>query len=149
MVEKGEKKRPMNNREIQLALIENFVNMQKVLTNLSIKFDVLSDNITRLLQLFEISAKSFIKKNEENGFTKEDKALVEKLDILLDQNKTIAKGLTLVEEKIRHKVYPEESIIRNRFTQERATNQAPIFNSPEAPKPEFNEKPKPRPLPRI
>jgi seryl-tRNA synthetase len=102
-------KKHLTNKEIQLALIENFVNLQKVLTNLSIKFDGLSDNITRLLQIFEISAKSFIRKNEE-GFgntPREDKELLNKLDSLVDQNKTIARGLTLIEEKIRHKIYGE------------------------------------------
>ena len=96
-------------KEIELALIENFVNMQKVLTNLTIKFDILSENITKLLQLFEISAKSFIRKLEEGPEPKEDKELLRKLDTLLDQNKTIAKGLTLIEEKIKHKVYSDET----------------------------------------
>jgi seryl-tRNA synthetase len=106
MIKKSEDKvsqpRQLNNREVQLALIENFVNLQRVLTNLTVKFDNLSDNISRLLQLFEISAKSFVKKQEEPALG-EDKDLIKKLDTLLDQNKTIAKGLTLIEEKIRHK----------------------------------------------
>ena len=103
----------ISNKEVQLALIENFVNLQKVLTNLTIKFDGLSDNISKLLQLFEISAKSFIRKQEEPGLGAE-KELLRKLDSLLDQNKTIAKGLTLIEEKIRHKIYPspEEELSR-------------------------------------
>ena len=54
-----------------------------------------------MLQLFEISAKSFVKKQEEGGH--EDKDLLHKLDTLLDQNKTIASGLTLMEEKIKHR----------------------------------------------
>jgi hypothetical protein len=99
------KPKPPTSREIELALIENFVNLQKVLTNLTVKFDYLSDNISKLLQLFEISAKSFIKKQEEPAAT-EEKELLRKLDTLLDQNKTIAKGLTLIEDKIRHKLYP-------------------------------------------
>jgi len=110
MAKKGEKKaKPKlpSTKEIELALIENFVNMQKVLTNLTLKFDLLSDNISKLLQLFEMSAKSFIRKQEAEPETKEDKDLLKKLDTLLDQNKTIAKGLTLIEEKIKHKVYPE------------------------------------------
>jgi hypothetical protein len=96
-------KKTLSNREIQLALIENFVSLQKVLTNLTIKFDALSDNISKLLQLFEISAKTFIRKNEEG--VPEDKEILNKLNTLLEQNKTVAKGLTLVEEKIRHKMY--------------------------------------------
>jgi transcriptional regulator of NAD metabolism len=75
------------------------------MTNLSIKFDSLSDQMSRLLQLFEISAKTFVVKQEELTSSKDDQELVKKLDVLMDQNKTIAKGLTLVEEKIRHRIY--------------------------------------------
>jgi hypothetical protein len=125
-------KRAMTNREIQLALIDNFVNLQKVLTNLTLRFDEMSGNINKLLQLFELSAKSFISKNQ-NGLastSQEDKDLVNKLDVLLDQNKTIAKGLTLIEEKIRHKIYPDNAVSE--------TSSIPDFSMPM----------KPRPLPR-
>ena len=104
------KPKPLSNREIQLALVENFVGMQRVLTNLTVKFEALSDNITRLLQLFEISARNFIQKTEEAALPKpipKDKELLKKIDSLLDQNKTIARGLTLIEEKIRHKINPD------------------------------------------
>jgi len=104
MAKKGDKK-GLTTREINLALIQNFINLQKVMTNLSIKFDSLSDQMSRLLQLFEISAKTFVAKQEEVSEKKDDQELVKKLDVLLDQNKTIAKGLTLVEEKIRHRMY--------------------------------------------
>ena len=40
----------------------NFISLQKVLTNLSGRFDELSDNMSKLLQLFEISAKTFAEK---------------------------------------------------------------------------------------
>lgn len=91
---------------IQNMLIENFVNLQKVLTNLAIKFESLSDQISKLLQLFEISAKSFVEKQSpEFGEKEKDKEFLEKLDKLLDQNKTIAKGLTLMEEKLRERIY--------------------------------------------
>jgi hypothetical protein len=116
MAKKGEKK-GLTTREINLALIQNFINLQKVMTNLSIKFDSLLDQMSRLLQLFEISAKTFVTKQEEVGEKKDDQELVKKLDALLDQNKTIAKGLTLVEEKIRHRIYgdlPSASSATNR-----------------------------------
>lgn len=91
---------------IQNMLIENFVNLQKVLTNLAVKFESLSDQISKLLQLFEISAKSFVEKQSpELGEKEKDKEFLEKLDKLLDQNKTIAKGLTLMEEKLRERIY--------------------------------------------
>ena len=53
------KRDALSKDEIQLALIDNFINLQKVMANLSVKFDELSLNISRLLQLFEISAKTF------------------------------------------------------------------------------------------
>lgn len=134
MVDQKIKKKKISQEEINLALIENFVMMQKSLTNLAVKFDTLSNNISNLLQLFEISARTFIRKQEGMIVpdAKEDKDLLNKLDTLLDQNKTIAKGLTLIEEKIRHKVGNESPIKDMMHTE-----------------PEFGEKPRPRPLPRI
>lgn len=101
---------------IQNMLIENFVNLQKVLTNLAVKFESLSDQISKLLQLFEISAKSFVEKQiPELGEKEKDKEFLEKLDKLLDQNKTIAKGLTLMEEKLRERIYgPQFDIEKER-----------------------------------
>ena len=124
------KPKKLTNREVQLALIENFVGMQKALTNLTFKFDHLSDNISKLLHLFELSAQTFMRK-EQAGFG-EDKDVLGKLDTLLDQNKTIAKGLTLIEEKIKHKVYGETKEV------ESPTHMGGMMG-----------RPMPRPLPRI
>jgi hypothetical protein len=113
MAKKGEKKshqKKLSNQEIQLAVLENFVGLQKALVDMSIKFDLLSNNISGLLALFEEATKTFMKKYEEKDPAIEDKNLINKLDTLLEQNKTIAKGLTLIEEKIKHKIYPEEVI---------------------------------------
>lgn len=143
MIEKGEKKKAMTNREIQIALVENFVNMQKVLTNLSVKFDMLSDNMSRLLQVFEIAARNFIKKSDDGTLTKDDKALLEKLDVLVDQNRTIAKGLTLVEEKMRHKLYSEENTLK------RLPPRPIERTNPQETAPNLSERPRPKPLPRI
>ncbi len=90
--------------ELEKMLIDNFVNLQKVLTNLSLKFDVLSTNISKLLQLFEVSAKSLAQK-QVLGLGEKDDELMKKLDSLLEQNKTIAKGLTLIEGKLRESSY--------------------------------------------
>lgn len=110
---KTPKKKAMTKGEIEEALISNFTNLQRVLTNLSIKFEDLSNNMSKILQLFEISAKSFAEKYSEKSedhpekqtpAQKEtDKKYLEKLDSLLDQNKTIAKGIMLMEEKIRQR----------------------------------------------
>jgi len=117
MIEKtgtSNKKKILKKQEIQEILINNFTNLQKVLTNLSIKFDELSTNLSRLLQLFEISAKNFAekysdKKPEEvtEKSQQTDKEYLKKLDSLLDQNKTIAKGIMLMEERIRKRDAPQ------------------------------------------
>jgi hypothetical protein len=92
----------MTNSNIEDMLVENFVQLQKVMTNLSIKFDSLSSQISKLLELFELSAKSFIERNqEEEPIIEENKELLDRLNTLLDQNKTIARGLTLLEERLR------------------------------------------------
>lgn len=87
-------------------LIQNFVNLQKALTTLTLKFDTLSDNITKLLQLFELSAKSFAEKNPMMKDSEKDREFLEKLNLLMEQNKVIAKGLTLMEEKLRQRINP-------------------------------------------
>lgn len=80
-------------------LIENFVGLQKVMINLSIKFEGLSENISRLLEVFELSARDQLGASPKT----EDKELLKKIDNLIDQNKTIAKGLVLIEEKVRER----------------------------------------------
>ncbi len=91
-------KKTESKSDFEQTLLDNFVNLQKVLTNLAVKFDTLSDQISKLLQLFEISAKSFAEKSSETDIDGES---VDKLDTLLEQNKIIAKGIMLMEEKMR------------------------------------------------
>ncbi|MDH3353425.1 MAG: hypothetical protein OEL87_03180 [Nanoarchaeota archaeon] len=89
-------KKKMTAREREELLIENFVGLQHAMTNMSIKFGSLSDNISKLLQIFEEAAKNFA-----SGGKPDDKDMLNKIDSLLDQNKTIAKGLVLMEGKLR------------------------------------------------
>ncbi len=51
------------------------------------------------MQLFEISAKSFADRNSDKSGL--DQEFLKKLDTLLDQNKTISKGIMMMEERIR------------------------------------------------
>jgi hypothetical protein len=83
--------------KVEKVLIENFVSLQHVMTNLALKFDNLAGQISKLLELFEISAKTLA----EKGPTAEDKTntgVMEKLDSLLEQNKVIARGIALIHE---------------------------------------------------
>jgi len=114
-----EKKKPkekkMTAREREEMLIENFVGLQHAMTNMSIKFGALSDNMTKLLQVFEEAAKNFI-----SGGKSDDKDMLNKIDSLLNQNKTIAKGLVLMEGKLRGRAEePQRMPMRNEMPQSR------------------------------
>jgi hypothetical protein len=94
-----EKKENTNSsgQKMEQVLIENFVSLQKVMTNLAVKFDSLSGQISRLLELFEISAKTLAEKDYSIK-TEPDKKVMEKMDTILEQNKVIAKGISLLHE---------------------------------------------------
>lgn len=89
---------------IEDKILQNLVALQKVHTNLAEKFENLSEQISNLLALFESAARTFAKQAPA-GVTEKDKEFLEKIDKLLDQNKTIARGLTLMEQKMREKIY--------------------------------------------
>lgn len=116
MVKKVTMKKGKNKVEIDKALVDNFVALQKVFTNLAVKMDNLTDQIAKLLNLFEISARSFAEKQAGKDIKKReaDKEFLQKVDSLLEQNKTIARGLTLMEEKMRERIkesMPEQTRI--------------------------------------
>lgn len=84
--------------------LQSLVELQKVHINIAEKFDKLSTNIENLLALFELAARNFANQpNMQN--TERDKEFLDKIDKLLDQNKLLAKGLSLMEEKMRERVY--------------------------------------------
>ena len=93
---KSSGKSKMTAKEREELLIENFVGLQHAMTNMSVKFGGLSDNISKLLEIFEESAKNFV-----SGGKPDDAEMLSKIDSLLNQNKTIAKGLVLMEGKLR------------------------------------------------
>ena len=97
----GKSNKKIPKEEIDQALLDNFINLQRVLTNLAVKFDDLSNNISKLLQLFELATKSFADNRGKQSAI--DPELLKKLDYLLEQNKTISKGIMLMEERARNK----------------------------------------------
>ena len=129
------KKKSLSKADLDQTLIDNFINLQKVLTNLSLRFEELSGNISKLLQLFEISAKNFAEKYSDGSNGGTDKDFVTKLDSLLDQNKTISKGIMLMEERIREKEALNPNSKDSNFQQIGRTH-------------EFAERSRSRPLPR-
>jgi len=89
---------------VEKILVENFVSLQRVMVNLSVKLDNLASQISQLLSLFEISAKSLAEKNIDLGGNYE-KRMMEKLDNLVDQNKTIARGVSFLHEGEQKQVF--------------------------------------------
>lgn len=99
---------------IEKALIENFIGLQKVMLNMSTKFEDLTDQISKLLNLFEVSAKALAEKDHsKEKSSQNEKKIIEKLDNLGEQNKILAKGITLLhegEEAIEAAAMPEEKM---------------------------------------
>ena len=82
------------------VLVENFVALQKVIAELAKNFDSLSSRITKLLDLFEISAKTLAEKDFETGRdARFEKELNQKMDTLVEHNKLFARGLSLLHER--------------------------------------------------
>jgi len=79
-------------------LIENFVGLQEAMTNLSKKFSELSQNLNNLLGVFELAAKTLAESEKQV-----DNTLSTKLDALIEQNKSIAREINIVDGKIRRK----------------------------------------------
>ncbi|MSS74988.1 hypothetical protein EXS73_02130 [Candidatus Pacearchaeota archaeon] len=108
---------------MQELLVKNLIELQKVHTQVIERFDKVSHQLSDLLALFEATARTFAEHPSNQGLDK-DKEFLEKIDLLLGQNKTIAKGLTLMEDHIRERVYgkqPEEAT---------ETSNAPIASRP-------------------
>lgn len=122
-------------------ILENLIELQKVHINLAEKFDKLAKEISHLLSLFELTAQSFAK-NPAVKMNETDKEFLDKIDKLLEQNKTIAKGLTLMEDHIRRKISGSPTPIQE--TQMTPTEQTTSEYTPSSPQRRPN-----RPLPKF
>ncbi|NCO11367.1 hypothetical protein CO038_01620 [Candidatus Pacearchaeota archaeon CG_4_9_14_0_2_um_filter_39_13] len=97
-------KKSSKTEKLENKLVENMVELQKLHVNLIEKFDGLAEQVTHLLALFETSAKTFAKSPAIEMASK-DHEFLQKIDKLLEQNKVLAKGLTLMEQKLRERMY--------------------------------------------
>jgi len=101
---KTKKKKSYNyNPKVQTLLIENFAGLQKAMTNMAIRFETLSTQMSNLLEIFELSAKNFVSQAQPQSGPEENKDILNKVDSLLEQNKLLAKGLVTLEEKLRQR----------------------------------------------
>jgi len=90
---------PKTELGVERSLVQNFIALQKVMVNLSVKFDNLTTQISKLLDLFEISAKALAEKDyTQEKEIRNDKQVLAKIDNLSEQNKVLARGLTLLHE---------------------------------------------------
>lgn len=120
---------------LEQKILENLVELQKVHTGLAEKFDKLADQISQLLALFEKAARSF-GEHPANQVAEKDREFLDKVDKLLEQNKTIAKALTLVEERVRDRMYG-------------APPRSPLPAQEQKESEEFTPSPQMKPLPRF
>lgn len=132
-VSEKRKTKKIANEQLQKQVMENLIELQKVHTSLAERFDKLSFQLTSLLNLFEMAARSFAE-HPANQVAEKDKEFLEKVDKLLEQNKVIAKGLTLMEERIRERMYGSSARYVNE-EQKKEESFAPSISS--------------KPLPRI
>ncbi len=128
-----------SSQSLEHKILENLVHLQKIHTDLAEKFDKLTREISSLLNLFESAAKSLTSTLSQEHEEK-DKELLEKLDKLLEQNKTIAKGLSLMEERMHA---PLARQTPPKLTTQQAEEQ--IQELPE----EYTPSIEPRPLPKF
>ncbi len=100
-------KKRMTAAKRQELLIENFIGLQKAMITLSIKFENLSDNITKLLGVFELSAKDAMA-NGGRTTPSVDRELMNRINMLLDQNKNLMNSVRNIEN--RPKEVPQHSM---------------------------------------
>ena len=84
--------------ELNRAVLNNLISLQKVMVNLALKIDSLSTQMSKLLELFEISARSLAKKDFGYDMDNESKKILQKLDAISQQAGLIGKGLALIYE---------------------------------------------------
>jgi hypothetical protein len=77
--------------------------------NLSVKFENLSDNISKLLSVFELSAKDIVA-NKGRQSPEVDRELMSRINILLDQNKNLMNSVRNLENKQRETRSSTQSI---------------------------------------
>lgn len=107
MAKKVIKKKTVRKKTVksnEKILLENFVSLQKVMTKLSEDFNNLSKKITSLLELFEASAKALTGKEIRLETPPiDEKKILQGLENISEQNKIIARGLTLIHETTNNK----------------------------------------------
>lgn len=136
------KKKSSRNISADKILVENFVGLQKAMTNLALKFEDLSDNISKLLEVFEISAREFIKNGGPN-LSNTEKELLAKINLLIEQNKVISRGVMLSNERTKRESLSSQ---QNLARQIQPIQSTPSFIQQSDHQPNIDGQFKPKPL---
>ncbi|MBU2633792.1 MAG: hypothetical protein KJ674_00955 [Nanoarchaeota archaeon] len=95
-------KKSSAHKDILNKFIENSLLLQKKDAELLHSVNELTKKIDRMLNVFEEASKHVMEVGEDKRIIE----LTEKLDALLDQNKTVAKGLIMLEQYVRGRHNP-------------------------------------------
>ena len=84
-------------------LLENSIALQKTLATLATDLKTLNQKVSSMVELFEAAGKTFKEKPGAVAAAKAElpKEFVDKINALVEQNKTIARGILLLEMAIR------------------------------------------------
>jgi len=132
MVKEVKKNKKVNNiKKVVSKKDKNLTleDLEKTMNKLANNFELLSNNMSKLLKIFEDSARE-LAKTEKNI----PESISARIDSLLNQNKIINKGLNNVEEKLK---ISQRSDISTEEGSKEEKSQEKIFTL------------KPKPLPRI
>ena len=95
-----------------MALAENSMALQRAITDLAINLKELSEEMGQLLLLFKEASKTITEEKTSKEVEKEElRGMNEKVDHLIDQNRTIAKGLILMESAMRDNLEKKQSVV--------------------------------------
>ena len=84
------------------VLVQNQIELQKILADLSLEVKNLTSELSTLVELFREASKTLNDEKISKDIEKEDmKNIGDKVETLVDQNRTIAKGLLLMESAMR------------------------------------------------
>jgi hypothetical protein len=97
LTKKRKKTTGVKKNNLEKTLLENTLSLQKTIIHLSENFKSLSSQISKLLNLFESSAKTLAEKElDAERNEEENREIIKKMETLMEQNKLIARGLTLM-----------------------------------------------------
>ncbi|MBW6442273.1 hypothetical protein K0A97_00635 [Patescibacteria group bacterium] len=132
-------RRSPQQKEIDTSIANNFASLQKIMVTLAGKFDDLSNQLSKLLELFETSAESLA--NKEFNAEDDSKEILRKLNNISQQAGLIGKGLALI-----HEINTEKNLP---FNEEEESNPNIPLMAQMPPPPRMMPPPRSRPPQRI